>query len=69
MGEYRRILARHFLPKLRRQPLERIHTQDLIRIIDRLAGTPSEARHAYAVASIFFNCAVGRRLVEHNPAE
>ncbi len=67
MREYRRIIDRHFLPKLRREPLERIHTQDLTRIIDRLADTPSEARHAYAIASVFFNWAVGRRLIEHSP--
>ena len=66
-AEYARILRRHFLPKLRREPLERIHTTDLTRIIDRLASTPSEARHVYATASVFFNWALSRRLIEQNP--
>ena len=67
MGEYAGVLRRHFMPKLRLEPLDRIHTQDLTRIIDRLAPTPSEARHAYAIASVFFNWAVGRRLIEQSP--
>ena len=67
MGEYARILRRHFLPKLRREPLERIHTTDLTRIIDRLSSTPSEARHVYATASVFFNWALSRRFIEQSP--
>jgi integrase len=65
--EYQRVLKLHFLPKLRLEPLERIHTETLMRIIDRLAATPSEARHAYAIASTLFNWAVRRRTIDRSP--
>jgi len=67
MAEYRRILNRHFLPKLRLEPLERVTTHDLTRILDRLRATPSEARHAYSTISVVLNWAVSRRLIEHSP--
>lgn len=66
-AECKRLLGRHFLPKFRLEPLERITTHDLTRIIDKLAGTPSEARHAYKAASTFFNWAVSRRMIAHSP--
>jgi integrase len=67
LKDYRRILHGRFLPKLRLEQMDRVRTQDLARIIDRLAATPAEARYTYATASVFFRWALGRHLIEHNP--
>lgn len=67
-AEIKRLLTRHFLPKMRLEPLERITTHDLTKTIDKIAtDRPSEARHAYKAASTFFNWAVARRMIEHSP--
>jgi integrase len=67
-AELKRLLTRHFLPKLRLEPLERVLTHDLTRIIDKIAADrPSEARHAYKAASALFNWAARRRMIEHSP--
>jgi integrase len=65
--EYRRLLDKHFMPKLRKEPVERITTDRLARIIDTLSDTPSEARHAHKVAAALFAWVEARNLIERSP--
>lgn len=65
--EYARLLNKHFVPRFRLEPIERVTTADLTRIIDKLADTPSVARHAYAVVMALFNWALSRRTITRNP--
>lgn len=68
-AETERLLNRHFLPPLRHDKIAEIRTETISRIIDRLNGTPSEARHAFAAIRQFFNWAVSRRYVDRSPCE
>lgn len=69
LKEYRRLIYKHFMPKLRLEPIERIKTSDLTKIVDKLLPTPSIARHAFAVIMNVMNWAVSRRYITHNPLE
>ena len=68
-AETKRLLDRHFLAPLRHEKLADIQTEEISRIIDRLQGTPSEARHAFAAIRQFFNWAAGRGYVSRSPCE
>lgn len=65
--EYKRLLRRHFLPRLRNHPLNEISTQDIVAALDRLQSTPSEQRHALVVAKIFFRWCYSRAYIETTP--
>jgi integrase len=65
--EAERVLKRHFLPPFRHELLHTITTHEVMRIVDRLAKTPSEARHAFALIRVFFNWAERRRYVSKSP--
>lgn len=65
--EYRRLIDRHFMPKLRREQVERITTNQIARIIDGLRDTPSEARHAFKAAAALFTWIEGRHWIERTP--
>ncbi len=55
-AETKRQLEKHFLPSLRHEKLELIQPREISRIIDKMHKTPGEARHAFAVIRLFFNC-------------
>lgn len=67
--ETKRLLNKHFLPKLRYEKLHQIPTHTVTKIIDGLLDTPSEAMHAYAAARLLFRWAVQRRLLAKSPLE
>lgn len=65
---YRGFINRYLLAKFRLEPVERIATADLTRIIDKLARSkPSSAYHLHTVTSVFFNWAEKRRIIERSP--
>lgn len=65
--EYQRLLDKHFLPKLRKEPVERITTNQLTRILDSLAGTPAEARHAFKIIAALFRWIETRKWIDRTP--
>lgn len=65
--EYRRLLHKHFMPKLRHDMVERITTHQLTRILDKLTDRPSELRHAFKTAAALFMWIEGRRWIERTP--
>ena len=67
--ETKRLLTKHFLPKLRHERLENIATHTIASIVDRLLDTPSEANHAFAAIRLFFRWAARRKYVGHSPCE
>lgn len=67
--KYRAVISRHFLAKFRHEPLERIRTADLMRILDRLRDRPAEASLAYGSVSVLFKWALARRLIDRSPLE
>ena len=62
-----RLLTRHFLPKFRRDKLQNIRAHQIAEILDGLAKTPSEQRHALTGLGTFFRWAVAREYVSANP--
>jgi integrase len=67
--DYKRVLERHFLPKLRLEKLETITVHVLSAIIDRLIDTPSEMFHAQSVSRNFFRWCIRRRYIKQSPLE
>lgn len=67
LKEYKRILNKHFMPRLRLEPIERITTFDLTRIVDKMSDTPAEAHHAFAIVKALFNWTVSRRVIQFSP--
>jgi len=67
--EYRGTFRRHYLAKFRLERIDRIRTNDITRIIDKLSDRPAEAAHAHAAASVLFNWARSRRYIERSPLE
>lgn len=67
--ETKRLLNKHFLPKLRHEHLEDITTSTIAGIVDKLLDTPSEANHAFAAIRLFFRWATRRQYVLHSPCE
>jgi len=67
--EIRRLLNKHFLPPLRHEKLHEIATHRLSKIIDGLLSTPSEAKHSFDAARLFFRWAVRRRLLTKSPLD
>lgn len=67
--ENKRILERHFLPKLKKKEVGEIKPVEVSRILDSMASTPSEAEHAYRVVRTFFNYCVRRGHVRDSPLE
>lgn len=67
--ETKRILNRHYLPRLGTRKLADIQPRDVTAMIDLLLEAPSEALHAFRVGRQLFNWAVGRHLVSRSPME
>jgi integrase len=69
--ERKRILHKHFVPKLGAKRLDRITHQDVGPIIDGLLATPSETNHAFKEARTFFRWAVKppRRYIPISPLQ
>lgn len=67
--DYRYILDKHFLPKLRDEDLGDITTETLAGITDKLVDRPSEHIHALAVGRTFFRWCVKRRYLRSSPLE
>lgn len=65
--EYHRLLDKHFMPKLRKEPVERVTTNQLAKVLDGLADRPSEARHAYKVVAALFRWIEGRKWIDRTP--
>jgi len=67
--ETKRLLNKHFLPKLRHEHLESISTHTVAGIVDKLLDTPSEANHAFAAIRLFCRWAARRKYIAHSPCE
>ena len=67
--EVKRLLRKHFLPKVRHNQLGDVSTQDVMKVVDGLMGTPAECAHVFKVTKTFFRWAVRRRLIPHSPIE
>ncbi len=65
--EAARVLHKHFLPPLRFEVVSTINTDSVMRVVDRMRKTPSEARHAFAVVRLFFRWSERRRYVLRSP--
>jgi integrase len=66
--EIKRVLNRHFLPKLKGKRLDEVAHHDIARITDALVPTPSEAWHAFKDIRTFFKWCVPR-YIPHSPCE
>lgn len=66
--ETKRLLNRHFLPKLRDEQIAAITTVMLTDIIDKIKA-PTVAHNAYVAARTFFNWAKGRRYLMVHPLD
>ena len=67
--EKRRVLERHFSDRFRDKDLVDVSVHDIGKILDKLAGTPSEARHAYIAIRAFFSWCCGRQYLPRSPCE
>ena len=65
--ETERLLRRHFRAKLEKRLVSEIGTPELMKIIDNLKPTPSEANHAFTAARTFFRWAAGRQYTTRDP--
>lgn len=66
ISDYKRLISRHFC-HLDGKKLAAIEHSDIGKVLDGLAGTPSEANHAYISVKTLFNFAVDRKLALANP--
>jgi integrase len=67
VGDYKRILNRHFLPKLRLEVMEDISRGSITKIIDSLADTPAEQNYAFRVIRLFMRTGVRRGQLSLSP--
>ncbi|MDJ0977265.1 MAG: site-specific integrase [Erythrobacter sp.] len=65
VADYRRLLTRHFA--FGRKRLSDITRADLQQKLNKLKDRPSEQRHAFVAAKVFFNWAVGEEHMRENP--
>ena len=65
VNDYRRLLTRHFAFGLKR--LGEISRADIQAKLNRLRDIPSEQRHAFVIAKIFFNWAAREEHIDANP--
>lgn len=65
VSDYTRLLNRHFKP--RHHNLGEIIRSDLLRSIQKLAGTPSEQHHAFVAIRTFLNWCVDQGYLEVSP--
>lgn len=65
VADYRRLLTTHFA--FGRKRLDEISRADIQGKLNRLKATPSEQRHAFVVAKIFFNWAAREEYIENSP--
>lgn len=63
------LLERHAVPMLRHLPIHNIDRQDIARIYDRLANTPSVAHQLHATLRKLFRWAVSRGDLYRSPLE
>lgn len=68
-AESARLLRSVFVPRWKSIPVPELTKRDVLGVIDDImdAGTPSAARHAFAVIRKFFNWCVERGIIEHSP--
>jgi len=67
VSDYERLLARHF--RLGKVHLEDITQHEVMRRINKLSSTPSEARHAFVALRTFLNWAVRNGYLNRNPIQ
>ena len=65
VSEYKRLLTSHFPFGAMR--LADITSEQIEKKLAPLSGRPSEQRHAFMAIKVFFNWALKRRYVPHNP--
>jgi integrase len=58
--EAKRVLNRHFLPKLAKRPLGDVQPSEVVSIIDAIISTPTEANRAFGAIRQFFRWAAAR---------
>jgi len=63
-AEYKRLLGRHFVFK---KLLHEINRRDIMTIVEKLAGTPGEARHAFVAIRTMMNWCHRQGLIETSP--
>jgi integrase len=67
VSDYKRILNRHFMPKLRLEIMEDITRASITKIIDGLAETPAEQNYAFRVIRLFMRTGVRRGQLTLSP--
>ena len=67
--QIRRLLEKHFLPKLHGIQLRDLSYEQISRLVHRLLDTPSEANHAFKAMRQFCRWAVRNRYLHHSPIE
>lgn len=65
VSDYRRLLTRHFA--FGRKRLSEITRAEVQRRLNKLKDRPSEQRHAFVAAKVFFNWAVREEYLKENP--
>jgi integrase len=58
--EAKRVLNRHFLPKLAKRPLGDVQAFEVVSILDAIISTPTEANRAFGAIRQFFRWAAAR---------
>lgn len=68
-AENERLLRSVFVPRWKNIAVPELTKRDVLNVIDDImdAGTPSAARHAFAVIRKFFNWCLERGIIEHSP--
>src|SRR5690606_4868029 len=66
--DYKRLLNRHF-SSLKGTPLSDVTTQQLMKLVDDLADTPSEQHHAFVAVKTMLRFCVGRGFRLNSPLE
>ena len=67
VSDYERLLTRHF--RLGKVHLEDVTQHEVMRRINKLSGTPSEARHAFVAIRTFLNWAIRTGYLDRNPIQ
>jgi len=67
--EQERLLTKHFVPKHKDAPLNRVKTKDVLSVIDGLSETPSEQLHCYRALKTFFSWAKNRKMIVVSPLD
>jgi integrase len=68
-NEIERLIARHFLPKLRTRSMGDISATEITDITDKLIAKPGTCFHAFAAIRLIFRWAVRRKIIDRSPLE